>query len=80
MAKIPTAEESAQKILAIFVQHFNARAGHVLRGNNFMAVVHDYQLTASDFNQGIEFAVEQAWVETPDENSYRLTQAGFDAA
>lgn len=80
MANVPNSEESARKILAIFVEHFNSRAGYVLRGNNFMAVMHDYKLTASDFNEGLAFAVKQGWVEIPNDNSYQLTQAGFEEA
>lgn len=80
MANVPSAEESARKILAIFVQQFQARAGHVLRSNNFLAVMHLYDLRASDFNEGLKFAIEQGWVELLSDNAYRLTQAGFETA
>ena len=80
MAQLPNPEESARKILNIFVTHFKSRPGTILRGNNFMAVIHDYDLSASDFNTGLQLAVEQGWVELPSDNSYQLTQAGFDAA
>ena len=38
MAKLPTAEESARKVLDIYVEKFNCRPGDVLLKNNFLAV------------------------------------------
>lgn len=81
MATLPTPEETAIEILSIFVNHFKCRADHVLRINNFLAVWHSRGLVAEDFKLGMEYAVEQGWVEIqPVDSSFRLTKSGFAKA
>jgi hypothetical protein len=81
MATLPTPEETAREILAIFVGHFNSRPDHVLRVNNFLAVWHGRGLAAEDFKPGMEYAAAQGWVEVqPSGDSFKLTSAGFSAA
>ncbi len=53
MATVPSPEQSARKILKLFVEHFEARAGKVLRLSNFNSVIYDYDIKASDFNDGL---------------------------
>ncbi len=81
MATLPTPEETAVEILAIFVGHFKCRAGVVLRINNFLAVWHTRGLAAEDFKPGMEYAVKQGWVEVqPGGDSFILTESGFAKA
>ena len=81
MATLPTPEETAREILAIFVGHFKSRPEHVLRVNNFLAVWHTRGLEAEDFKPGMEYAAAQGWVEVqPGGISFKLTSAGFAAA
>lgn len=81
MATLPTREEIAREILAIFIGHFNRRAGEVLRVNNFLAVWHNRGLKAEDFKPGMELAVERGWIEVlRGGSSFRLTSDGFAAA
>ena len=81
MATLPTPEETAREILAIFVSHFKSRPEDVLRINNFLAVWLPRGLAAEDFNPGMEYAVAQGWVEVrPGGESFKLTSAGFAAA
>lgn len=80
MATVPSPEESARKILKLFVVHFKGRAGHVLRPNNFNSVLHSYNIRESDFNEGMQYAIEREWIESSQGQSYTLTQAGFDEA
>ncbi|MBK5276364.1 MAG: hypothetical protein JJE30_15130 [Desulfuromonadales bacterium] len=78
MANVPSKIETALKILDIFVNHFNCRASHVLRVNNFLAVWHKKGLHWDDFIPGMEFAAEQKWVEIlPNGYSFKLTEEGF---
>ncbi|HIE4123809.1 MULTISPECIES: hypothetical protein [Stenotrophomonas maltophilia group] len=80
MATVPSPEQSARKILKLFVEHFEARAGKVLRLSNFNSVIYDYDIKASDFNDGLQYALEKEWIEHSQGQSYILTQAGFDEA
>ena len=81
MATLPTAEQTAREILAIFVGHFKCRPGFVLRLNNFMAIWHGRGLHAEDFKPGMEYAAQQEWIEVrEDGGSFRLTEAGFAEA
>ncbi|MGE4295276.1 MAG: hypothetical protein AB7E49_06210 [Campylobacterales bacterium] len=80
MAKIPTPQETAIRILDIFVNHFNCRPDHVLRINNFIGVWHKKGLHWEDFVPGMEYAAETGLVEVLEGGvSFRLTQTGFDA-
>lgn len=81
MATLPTPEETAREILAIFVGHFNSRPDSVLRVNNFFAVWHGRGLASEDFVPGMEYAAAQGWVEVqPSGDSFKLTSTGFSAA
>jgi hypothetical protein len=80
MANLPTPEDTAREILAIFAEN-NSRPGTVLRTNNFNAVWHTRGLASQDFKPGMEYAVSQGWVEVlPGGASYRLTESGFAEA
>jgi hypothetical protein len=81
VATLPTPEETAREILAIFVGHFKCRPEHVLRINNFLAVWHGRGLAAEDFEPGMQYAATQGWVEVqPGGASFKLTSAGFAEA
>lgn len=81
MATLPTPEEVAAEILAIFVHHFNCRPGQVLRINHFLAVWHRSGLKEEDFKPGVELAAQRGWIEVVSRGtSFRLTKDGFVAA
>lgn len=81
MATLPSPEQTARQILAIFVVYFKSRPGNVLRINNFLAVWNKRGLLHEDFNSGIEYAAREKWIEVlPDGGSFRLTQLGFETA
>ena len=81
MAVVPTPEESARLILAIFVNHFKCRPGYVLGLSNFIAVSNQYGLHDEDFKPGMDYAAEKEWVEILWRgHSFRLTQMGFGEA
>jgi len=80
MTTLPTPEKSAHEILSIFVDYFNRRSGEVLQINNFQSVWFDRGWRGEDLKTGIEFAVQQRWIEILNGGtSYRLTEAGFTA-
>ena len=76
MATLPTPEENARKVLEIFA-HFNLRAGEVLRTNNFLAIAAKWNLRTEDLDDGLKKAEEFGWVESTENGSVRLTEAGF---
>lgn len=81
MATLPTPEESANKILSLFVDRFKQRPGNVLRVNNFLEAIGKNEINADDFNAGMQFAIDQGWVESLNEGvSFKLTDKGFEQA
>ncbi|WP_131800282.1 hypothetical protein [Methylobacterium indicum] len=78
MATLPTPAEKGRMILDIY-QHFNSKAGHALRGNNFIAVATQFNASSDDIADGLEYAYSQGWVEDGPNDSVRLTDAGFAA-
>jgi hypothetical protein len=79
MAKVPTAEDAARYILKIFIL-LNARSGDVLRINSFIMPFAKAPWQASDFEPGMEYAIEQGWVVSDSPDSYHLTEDGFAEA
>lgn len=80
MATISTPQETAIRILDIFVNHFKCRPDHVLRVNNFIGLWHNKGLQWEDFEPGMKYAAETGLVEVLQNGpSFRLTQKGFDA-
>lgn len=79
MATKPTPEESAQAILAIFIDS-RCKAGEVLAVQNFRGPWFAEGRTSDEFNQGLLFAIEAEWIELSTPTSYRLTQKGFAEA
>ena len=74
---MPTPEQTAYEILAIFV-HFNNRPGDVLLFQNFMGVWVIRKLKSEDFPPGMQYAADHGWVEVlPGGAKFKLTQAGF---
>ena len=81
MTTLPTPEQCAREILAIFVWHFGLLAGDVLRSNNFLTLWPQRGYRSEDFDVGLQFAIESGWLELlPGDKSYRLTKSGFAAA
>ncbi|MCJ7777438.1 MAG: hypothetical protein MUP16_03900 [Sedimentisphaerales bacterium] len=79
MATIPSLEDNARKILAIFINH-NLRSGECLHINVLDAIWNKKGLRADDFKAGMEYAVGQGWIETRENNMYCLTEKGFSEA
>ena len=81
MATISTPEKSALKILNIFVHCFKCRPGDVPQRHNFNTLWHELGLAAEDLKSGMEFAVQQGWIEVLSGGSwFKLTAAGFAKA
>ncbi len=81
MATVPTPEETAQKILAIFLISFKFCPGSVLTSHNIIGVWNNSGLHHADLKPGLDYAEEQGWIEIFDGgNSIRLTAVGFAQA
>lgn len=76
MATPPTAEDAAIYILSIFKQ-FNVQIDNVLMQGSFMRPFAASPWQASDYNAGIEYAVQQGWVEMTNPTTIKLTAAGY---
>ena len=70
--------KAAQSILHIFVKYFRCRAYYVLQINSIYFAGQEYGLHHDAISSGLEFAIQQGWIEIVDLTSYRLTQKGFD--
>ena len=81
MATVLTPEETAQKLLAIFVTDFELRPGNVLPLESIIDVGNRWGPHDADFKPGLDYAEEQGWIEISDSgNSVRLTETGFAQA
>ena len=81
MALLPTPEDTAREILAIFVLNPSCRPDDILGMNNFNALWHKRGLKAEDFEPGMQHAAAQGWVEIlQGGTSFRITKAGYGVA
>jgi hypothetical protein len=83
MAKEPAAEESARRILDLFVNHFHLRAGGTLSLSDFLGKFENDGFRNLHFADGMHFAINNGWVEPnrrESATSYILTSAGFGEA
>jgi hypothetical protein len=79
MTTIPTAEDAAKHILTTFITS-GARAGHVLPEGRVIRAFWKTPWSETDFAPGLDFAMQQGWIERTPTREYRLTEAGFAAA
>jgi hypothetical protein len=78
MATLPTPEDSARIILAIFAEkHINA-GDHLAIGQANISFLTQGK-TAAEFIAGMRHAIEQGWIEPPTGIMARLTEFGFSA-
>ncbi len=77
MATVPTAEESAKRILAIFERH-NVEADAFLMAGALNIEFLAGGGTPAEYEEGMKFAVAEDWIEI-EPNMVRLKDAGFDA-
>lgn len=76
MATLPTPEETARKILAIYARN-QCRPGHCLLANVFLAQARFVGLAASDIADGLQFAMDEGWVVEGPNSGFCLTEEGF---
>jgi len=80
MTKEPLAEDSARRILDLFVNHFHHRAGGTLSLSHLLCTFEHEGFRNLHFQAGMELAINNGWI-TPNRraapNSYTLTSAGF---
>jgi len=80
MATHPLPEECARRLLGVFVRHFGLRQGDALLQNNLDAVWIKNRWHPNDLKNGLDYAIEQGWIEPLPGNQYKLTDTGFAAA
>jgi hypothetical protein len=76
MATLPTPEDSARKILAIFKSH-NVRPDNVLMAGAVNIAFTKGGRTAAEYTEGLKYAEAKGWIETGPNSSIKLTSAGF---
>ena len=59
--------------------HFNARPGHTLRANNFIAVMVNNRWHADNLKDGIRLCMERNYLEEGPNDSLKITEACFAA-
>ncbi|MCL5123674.1 MAG: toll/interleukin-1 receptor domain-containing protein [Deltaproteobacteria bacterium] len=76
IARIPSPEESARKILQeIYIDHFNRRPNETLLDSN---ILHTWRGRNDDLNEGLNYAVAHCWIIRNEKvGSWILTQNGF---
>lgn len=76
MTTTPSPEESARRILAVF-KEAAVRPGTIMTQGVFIAPFSEPPWNASDFEQGLKYAIEREWIEPARSHGVRLTPAGF---
>jgi hypothetical protein len=76
MAELPTPEKSARYILAIYKEK-DIRPGQGLMQQNFNIPFAQPGWRGSDWKPGMDYAIEQGWIERGQNNFYLLTDAGY---
>jgi hypothetical protein len=76
MATLPTPEESARAILTIIAFH-NSRPDDVLVAEQINFAFRQAGGSAAEFQAGLEYAVQNGWLEIGKNNTIKLTNAGF---
>jgi hypothetical protein len=79
MATLPTAEDAAKHILALFLRH-NSRPGDLLPLRDLSQAFEAVPWRDADLPPGVDFAAGEGWIELTASGDYRLTDAGFAAA
>jgi hypothetical protein len=80
MADLRSPEDAAIFILSIFVHVMHRRPGDVLQQRSFIGPFSRDGWCMSDFKPGMEFAIDQGWVQIVPRVSFLLTKAGFEKA
>ena len=75
MATLPTPEESARRILSIFALN-NSRSDDVLVAEQANFAFRQAGGSAAEFQTGLEYAVQNGWLEIGENNTIKLTNAG----
>jgi hypothetical protein len=76
MATLPTPEESARRILSIFALN-NSRPDDVLMAEPANFAFRQAGGSAAEFQAGLEYAVQNGWLAIGENNTIKLTNAGF---
>jgi hypothetical protein len=79
MPDTPTAELCARRILKLFAEQ-GLRTGDVLEAARFVAPFARLGWTTGDFELGIEYAMDEDWLEQVSAEGWRLTRHGFAEA
>ena len=69
-------EENARAIIQIIVDR-GIQPGEI---DNYGSVEAAFDGSTAEFNEGLEFAVQQDWLAVIDQEQVRLTHTGYDAA
>jgi hypothetical protein len=77
MIKLPSPEESARLILAIY-RHNNVPTGRVLESRALNSQFIDLDGSSADYEAGLRFAAERGWIKI-EPNVVRLNAPGFAA-
>jgi hypothetical protein len=75
MTSLPTPEESARLVLAIF-RHHNIPPGRFLEAGALNSQFIDIDGSAADYETGVRFAIDHGWVEL-EPPVVRLKPPGF---
>ena len=76
MATLPTPEEAARRILSIFALN-NSRPDDVLMAEQANFAFRQAGGSTAEFQVGLEYAVQNGWLEISKTNNIKLTNAGF---
>lgn len=79
----PPPEQFAKEIMAFLVRQQKMQAGDIIPASDALSLWQQNQRRSSDFRTGMDFAIDDGWVELQQQesgNHFRLTEKGFASA
>jgi hypothetical protein len=73
-------EQAAQQVLSVFVKTHRIAVGDSLTGLTIAMAFDDQGLNRLDMEPGMQYALDEGWLELTPRHGLQLTQKGFDAS
>jgi hypothetical protein len=80
MPREVTPEQAAQQVLSVFVKTHRIAIGDSLTGLTIAMAFEEQGLDRRDMEPGMQYAIDEGWLELTPRRGLLLTQKGFDAA
>lgn len=73
-------EQAARQVLSAFIETHKIPVGQTLTGLTIAMAFEDAGFDRMDMEPGMQYAIDEGWLELTPRRALALTQCGFDAA